>query len=259
LGGAPGAARVKHRLFVSGDQMQDDAVTFSTEQWHQLHAVLRLRIGDSVDVFDGIEPVDRRVELVGPGAGRVTGVQPQPTEPGTRLVAYLSLLQRDKFEVVLQKLTEIGAAAITPVLSARSVVRQPPDEGRRARWRAILREATEQCRRGLIPELLPALDFAQAIEHAAGEGRVVMAFEGERRGSVRAALDGAPRTVSIFVGPEGGYAPEEVAAARQAGARLVTLGPRVLRTETASPLLAALVLYELGDLSSPQDDPQSRS
>ncbi len=245
---------MKHRFFVSGEQVQGDAVIFSTEQWHQLHAVLRMRIGDTVRVFDGVEPVDRGVELVGPATGRVIDLQPQPPEPRTRLVMYPSLLQRDKFELVLQKLTEVGAAAVVPVLTARSLVREPPDDRRQTRWRAILREATEQCGRGVVPELLPTVDLPHAIECAAGEGRVVMAYEGERRGTLREALDGAPRTVSLFVGPEGGYAPEEAAAAGQAGAYLVTLGPRVLRTETASPLLAALVLYELGDLSSAQDD-----
>jgi 16S rRNA (uracil1498-N3)-methyltransferase len=250
---------VKHRFFVSGDQVQGDAVTFSSEQWHQLHTVLRLRIGDCVAVFDGIARVDRRVELIGPAAGRVVDEEPQAPEPRTRLIAYPSLLQRDKFEAVLQKLTEIGAAAIVPVLSARSLVRQAPDEGRQARWRAILREAAEQCRRGAVPELRPALSLARAIECAKNEGTVIMAYEEERHHSLREALVGVQQTVSIFVGPEGGYEPEEAAAARSAGAQLVTLGPRVLRTETASPLLAALVLYELGDLSSAQDDPQSRS
>jgi 16S rRNA (uracil1498-N3)-methyltransferase len=172
---------------------------------------------------------------------------------------YPSLLQRDKFELVLQKLTEVGAAAIVPVLSVRSLVRRPPDEGRQARWRAILREAAEQCRRGVVPELLPALEFRLGIDRAIGEGTVVMAYEEERHRSLRAALQAAQHTVSIFVGPEGGYTPEEAAVAASAGAHLVTLGPRVLRTETASPLLAALVLYVLGDLSSAQDDPQSRS
>ena len=250
---------MKHRFFVSADQLQGDSVTFSPEQWHQLHTVLRLRIGDCVGVFDGVEPVDRRVELIGSATGRVVDEQPQPPEPRTRLVAYPSLLQRDKFELVLQKLTEIGAAVIVPVLSARSLVRQPPDDGRQARWRAILREASEQSRRGVVPGLLPALSFTRAIERATSEGTVVMAYEEERRRSLRKALEGAPQTVSIFVGPEGGYTAEEAAAATTAGAQLVTLGPRVLRTETASPLLAALVLYELGDLSSALDDPQSRS
>jgi 16S rRNA (uracil1498-N3)-methyltransferase len=250
---------VKHRFFVAADQLNGDAVSFSQEQWHQLHTVLRLRIGDCVAVFDGIARVDRRVELVGPATGRVVDEEPQAAEPRTRLVVYPSLLQRDKFEVVLQKLTEIGAVAIVPVLSARSLVRQAPDDGRQARWRSILREAAEQSRRGVVPELRPALGFEKATERALAEGTVIMAYEEERHHSLRTALQGVTQTVSIFVGPEGGYAPEEAFVARQAGAELVTLGPRVLRTETASPLLAALVLYELGDLSSAQDDPKLRS
>jgi 16S rRNA (uracil1498-N3)-methyltransferase len=81
-----------------------------------------------------------------------------------------------------------------------------------------------------------------------------MAYEAERRRNLKDALTSAPRTVSLFVGPEGGYSADEADCATQAGAQLITLGPRVLRTETASPLLAALVLYELGDLSSAVHD-----
>ena len=151
---------------------------------------------------------------------------------------YPALLQRDKFEPVLQKLTEIGAAAIVPVITARGLVREAPDERRRERWRAILREAAEQCGRGVLPVLLPAQTFAQAIGSA--EGTVIMAYERERRRQLRAVLQPGTTTVSLFVGPEGGFAPEEAACAERAGAHLVTLGPRVLRTETASPVLAAL-------------------
>jgi len=174
--------------------------------------------------------------------------QPQPPEPRTRLVAYPSLLQRDKFEPVLQKLTEIGAAAIAPVITARALVREAPDERRLARWRAIMREATEQSGRGVVPELLPVVGFANAIDGATG--RVIMAYEGERRRGLHSALVSGSNEVALFVGPEGGYAPDEAEAAVRAGAVLITLGPRILRTETASPLLAALVLHELGDLSS---------
>ena len=91
-----------------------------------------------------------------------------------------------------------------------------------------------------------------AVERAVGEGPTIVAYEGERLRSLRSALGPDESRVSIFVGPEGGFDPVEAAAAEAAGARLVSLGPRILRTETASPLLAGLVLYERGDLSSPQ-------
>jgi 16S rRNA (uracil1498-N3)-methyltransferase len=244
----------QHRLLVSSGQIQRDLVSFSTEQWHQLHSVLRLRDGDTVRVFEASQPVDRVVELVGVAAGRVVDCRPQAPEPRTRLVVYPALLQRDKFETVLQKLTEIGVAAIVPLLTARGLVRDAPDDRRQTRWRAILREASEQCGRGVVPELGTALPLPAAVEEGTAMGTVLVAYEGEKRRSVHDALAGAQRTVSLFVGPEGGFAPEEVACAREAGAHLVTLGPRVLRSETASPLLAALVLYELGDLSWPADD-----
>jgi 16S rRNA (uracil1498-N3)-methyltransferase len=236
---------VTHRFFVPPEQIQAHSVVFSDDQAHQIHSVLRLRTGDTVKVFDGLEAVDHVVALSGRSTGQITGTAPQPPEPTTRLVVYPALLQRDKFELVLQKLTEIGAAAIVPVLTARGLVRHPPDEHRQTRWRAILREAAEQSGRGVVPELAPAMRFDEAIERASAEGTVVMAFEGERCRRLGEALGSAQPTVSLFVGPEGSFEAEEVACARQAGAHIVTLGPRVLRAETASVVLAALSLYEL--------------
>ncbi len=240
---------MRHRFFVATDQIQDDEVRFTVDQTHQIRSVLRLRAGAEVLVFDGHTPDDLVVELLDPGRGRIVSERPQAAEPKTRLVVYPALLQRDKFESVVQKLTEIGVAAIAPVITARGLVREPPDDHRLARWRSILREAAEQSGRGVVPELLPVSVFAEAIGGA--PGTVIMAYERERQLGLRDVLrDSATRArVSLFVGPEGGYAPEEAECARRVGARLITLGPRILRTETASPLLAALVLHELGDLS----------
>ena len=100
-----------------------------------MRSVLRLQAGDTVRVFDGLEPVDRVVALGADlASGHVEGSQPQAAEPRTRLVAYPALLQRDKFEPVLQKLTELGVAAIVPLITDRSLVRQPGDEHRQMRW-----------------------------------------------------------------------------------------------------------------------------
>jgi 16S rRNA (uracil1498-N3)-methyltransferase len=212
--------------------------------------VLRLRPGDQVVVFDGQEPADLLVELTSPTEARVLEARAQPAEPRTAVVAYPALLQRDKFEPVLQKLTELGVRAISPVMTARSLVRGAPDEQRVLRWSAILREATEQCGRGMVPRLLESLPFAAAIGRATRAGLTLVAHPGEPERSLRSLLAEPSETVSIFVGPEGGFDPGEVEMAARLGAHLVTLGPRILRTETASPVLAALVLHELGDLSS---------
>jgi 16S rRNA (uracil1498-N3)-methyltransferase len=234
-----------HRFLVSSDQLSETRVTFTDQQLHQLRHVLRLRDGDRVRVFDGRRARDYVVEL----PDRVLETCLQAPEPRTQLDVYPALLQRDKFESVLQKLTEVGAASITPVLTARGLVRDAPDEHRYQRWRAIVREAAEQSGRGRVPELGSAVSFDRALA-TASEVRVV-AYEGERTCTLRDVLQGRPQRVSVFVGPEGGFSSEEIAVAQQGGAKIVTLGPRVLRTETASPVLAALVLYELGDLSWP--------
>jgi 16S rRNA (uracil1498-N3)-methyltransferase len=239
-----------HRLLVTPDALRADGVDLSDQQAHQLRHVLRLRSGDRVRVFDGLEPMDLVVELTGPRSARVVERCAQPPEPRHAVLAYPTLLQRDKFEVVLQKVTEVGVAAITPVLTERGLVREPPDARRIARWKSILREATEQCGRGHVPVLRPTLKFEAALRQAVAESRTLVAYEGERDGRLREALAGAPERVSMFIGPEGGYSVREVEVAREIGAYVVTLGPRILRTETASPVLAALVLYELGDLSS---------
>src|SRR5437762_10948831 len=150
-----------HRFWVSSEQIRADEIAFTRDQSHQLRSVLRLRPGDRVQVFDGAAPCDRVVELVDASRGRVVGHSPHASEPKTRLVVYPALLQRDKFEPVLQKLTEIGAAAIVPVVTERSLVRESPDERRAARWQSILREATEHSGRGRVPELRPGVAFAQ--------------------------------------------------------------------------------------------------
>lgn len=241
-----------HRFYIGSDQLSGDDVQLNAEQAHQVRNVLRLRAGDQVRVFDGRGPVDHVVELTDATRGRIVGQRPQAPEAATRLVVYPALLQRDKFEPVLQKLTEIGVAAIAPTITERSLVREPPDERRMQRWRSILREATEQCGRGVLPDLLPTQSLPAAL--AGAQGLRVMAYERERQCTVRLALQQRPATVALFVGPEGGFGPVEVECARRSGAALVTLGPRVLRTETASPLLAGLVLFELGDLSWPATD-----
>ncbi len=244
-----------HRFLVAA--IDGPEVHFSPEQARQLERVLRLRAGDRVRVFDGVTPCDYEIELVELDRGRVVGECQQAPEPRTRLAAYPALLQRDKFEPVLQKLTEIGVAAIAPVITARGLVRDAPDAHRLERWRSILREATEQCGRGRVPDLQQALRFPDAVSSASG--CLILAYEGERDTTLRSALAGRPLAVSLFVGPEGGFTPDEIATARAAGARAITLGPRVLRTDTASPVLAALVLYELGDLSWPTSVAENRT
>jgi 16S rRNA (uracil1498-N3)-methyltransferase len=215
--------------------------------------VLRLREGGRVRVFDGLGEADRVVRLTDlssrKATGQVVGTAAFAPEPRTRLAAYPALLGRDKLDQLLQKLVEVGAARIVPVRAERSIVRHLPTAERRERWQRIAREAAEQSGRGRVPEVGEPQALAQALADAAATGPVLLAHEGEGACPLWSILRQLPRPerLAIFVGPEGGYTPAEVAHARAVRAHVVSLGPRILRTETASPVLAALVLYELED------------
>ncbi len=248
-----------HRFFISRDQLHGLVVRFDDVQAHQMRRVLRLRPGDRVVALDGVG-LQYEVALEEVTNSRVTGLvaaqAPAAGEPRARLTLFQSLLQRDKFEWVLQKGTEIGVAEFVPVITRRSLVRDADDVGEHKleRWRRIIREAAEQSGRGRLPALRTPAPFEFAAAEARAYERALIAWEGERRRTVGDCLDGARDAdvahVALYIGPEGGYEAAEVQEAEAFGARAVTLGPRVLRTETAAIVGAALVLHELGEMGA---------
>jgi 16S rRNA (uracil1498-N3)-methyltransferase len=150
---------------------------------------------------------------------------------------------------VLEKGTELGVAAFVPVLSSRSLIRpSEASSARLERWRRVVVEAAEQSGRCRLPEISPPLTFAEACASAAGLR--ILPWEGETEASLSDVLAGEKKrdAVSLFIGPEGGFPPEEVELARQQGVRTVSLGRRILRAETAAIVAAALILHELGEL-----------
>jgi 16S rRNA (uracil1498-N3)-methyltransferase len=221
---------------------------------HRLGRVLRLRRGDRAVLFDG-GPREYEVELTGVSGNAVTALvaaeRPAPPEPAARVVLYQSLVRSSRFDLVLEKGTEIGVARFLPLLAARSRVQDDhePSTVRAERWRRITVEAAEQSGRGRVPEVGAPAAFDDALRGA--KGLRILPWEGARLQGLTSylrSLPDRPREVSLFVGPEGGFEPEEVALARHEGAVLVTLGPRILRSETAGIVAAALVLDALGEM-----------
>ena len=240
----------RHRFFVAPDSISGGYATLKGDVAHQLRHVLRLQVGDRVLLLDNsgwefevaLESLARD-EVV----GRIVTRRQVTTEPQTRIVLYPALLKADRFEWVLQKCVELGVAAFQPVVAERCVL----DEvgGRKwERWRRIVREAAEQSGRGIVPSLSEALAFEQALTQT--KGLALIAYEEERARSLRDCLRGGvpPSAVSLFVGPEGGFSAGEVAQAHACGVVPVTLGPRVLRAETASVAMLTAVLHELGEM-----------
>lgn len=246
-----------NRFFVSSEAISDRFVRLTQAQSHQLCHVLRLERGDAVLVLDNLGwEYDVRLERVDAkeASGVVVHRRRASGEPKTVLTLFQSLLTREKFEWVLQKGTELGVCRFVPMLTRRGLVRarQGGKKEKLERWRRILREAAEQSGRARIPVLEGPVPLRTALDGAGDRDLCLVATPHE--GGVplhrvlRQRAAETPVSIGLFVGPEGGFDPEEVELCLEAGAQAVRLGPRILRTETAAVVGAALVLYELGDL-----------
>jgi 16S rRNA (uracil1498-N3)-methyltransferase len=213
---------------------------------HALHhlRVARVVPGEAVEVFDGrgrawaahLESVDERVAVLRLGEERSGAT-------GRTVVLIQGLPKGDKLDWVLQKATELGVSAVWPVVTARSVARPKPEalESRHARWFRIVEEAARQSGRADVPEVTGLRPLAEAVGAVPTGMRLLVLDEDERTARLRAEVREGP--VALVVGPEGGLAREEVEALRAAGGVPVSLGPLVLRTETAGVAALAVIRH----------------
>lgn len=227
-----------HRFVVGRD------LVLSRDQARQIASVLRLAAGDQVVLVADGEEVEYRLDRVSAAAVEGTAVarRPAPAEPRVRLVLGLPLLRGEHSELVIESTTQLGVARFVPYTSARSVARTLGGEKRR-RWERIAREAVETSRRARLPEIGPVLAWTRLLE--ALEGDVLVAWEEERALRLADAVPRGSAAVSLVIGPEGGLAADEVELARAAGARIVSLGRRPLRAETAAIAAVAQLMAAL--------------
>ena len=222
----------------------------------QIVKVLRLGEGAEIELLDGRGNAFLAILMRGDAGelfGSIVAARAVNSEPRVQLTLYFGLTQREKLEWILQKGTEVGVAVFQPFISKRTLVRDEASaRKKRARWEGILREAAEQSGRGRVPELRDPLNFAQALDYAGINQDLTLAcWVHEKQKSLKDALtDTKPSRVGLFTGPEGGFAPQEVDELTRSGAQMISLGPRVLRMETAAILAPALVLYELGEMNA---------
>jgi 16S rRNA (uracil1498-N3)-methyltransferase len=244
-----------NRFFIPTSDFDGEQVRLSREQAHQVSHVLRLKTGDTITVLDGTgQEYDVTLTAVSSteAVGRIAGQRRAAGEPVVELTLFQSLLAREKFEWVLQKATEVGVAQVVPVLTERSLVRvKRMEAGKLDRWRRIVAEAAEQSQRGCIPRLEQVRTFPEAMVQLPDFDRCLIAAPFQEAAALRdtlRGLGGTEASIALLIGPEGGFTPEEVALAWERGAVPISLGRRVLRTETAAVVAAALVLYELGEM-----------
>lgn len=241
-----------HRFFVSPATIQNRAVRFTSAHAHQLRDVLRMRTGDTVIVLDNAgneyQVVLSRITR-DEVAGEIVEHRAAVGEPRTQVILYPALLKADKFEWVLQKGTELGIAAFAPVLSERSI--QDVGAHKFTRWSQIVTEAAEQAGRGKIPPLYAPQSLGQALKTARLSGGLLLVpWESETTNALKTVLDAsAQAAIHLFIGPEGGFTETEVQDARKQEANIITLGPRILRAETAGLVTASAIFYARGELN----------
>lgn len=241
----------RHRFHAHPEQFTDRRVILDADESHHLTRVLRLGVNDRVFVFDGegsewlaeISLAGKReveLKLVEKLAGAV--------DSPLHLTLGQAMIKGDKFDLVIQKTTELGVTRIVPLVTAHCDVRVGGEriDNKLTRWRRIALEAVKQCGRRRLVEIAEPADFA---DFCASDNSGLKLFFSERGGrSLREGIDGGAASLTLAVGPEGGWSDQEIETAEGAGFRPIHLGPRILRAETAGIAATALAQHLFGDL-----------
>lgn len=260
------------RFFVEPQQLKQGQVTITGQDAKHLGKVLRLESGDEIQVFDGsgTEYLVKLLEVKPAQAvGQIIEEVKADSEPPIKVSLVQALPKQGKMELIVQKCTELGVTSIYPLETTRSVVKLAGAKGKEKaeRWQKVAIEAVKQCGRSKIPLVFPpqTLDsFLQYLSSAnnndlSEKGRsqvskeIIMLWEGEATQGFKQVLnrweeEQVKPELFILIGPEGGFAVEEVDKVLAWGGHVAGLGPRILRTETAGLVALSNIMYHLGDL-----------
>lgn len=227
------------RFFIEPKDMSEKQVTITDRDiLNQIKRVLRLRVGERVFFLDNTgKEYESEISELNPESlkAKVLSVTENKNEPELKMTICQALCKKDKFEWILQKGTEVGVSDFIPVLAGRSEKTGLNFE----RAEKILKEAAEQSERGIIPKLGQIRDFEDVLKSVKGE-KILLDKSGEPMKTFQ--LSNLDSQLSIFIGPEGGWTDQELETAKENKAKIVSLGSRVLRTETAGLVAAAILL-----------------
>lgn len=243
-----------HRFFISSGQVAGGRLSVVGEDVNHIRNVLRLRKGEDFEAADedGVVYTCRILSVSEDEvSAEVLFSEVSGAELPNAITLYMGLPKFDKMELVIQKAVELGASRIVPVETRRTVVKLDAKKAaaKVARWQSIAEAAAKQSKRGLIPEVAPVEDFRKAICEAREAGGIIL-FPYECAEGIcytREVLGGIKpgQPVAVFIGPEGGFEPSEAAFAEENGAKVITLGRRILRTETAAITAMSILAYVL--------------
>lgn len=245
------------RYFVNNTQITENKITIIGEDYQHLKKVLRAIKGDFITVCcDGFDYTAEINEISNDYISSIIiDKKLNLTEPALKVTLYQGLPKADKMELIVQKCIELGINEIVPVITERCISKINTDKDARnkiSRWQKIALEAAKQCNRGIIPRIGMPIKFNAATYLASKMDLSVIPYEKESATGFKNVVSSGKSitTASIFIGPEGGFTEQEILLAESQGIRKITLGPRILRTETAGMVALSLMMYELGDVSN---------
>ena len=242
------------RFYVPQPRIEKGMLRIEGDEVRHIRRVLRLRTGDEIIVFDGsAKEYEGMIVEDGPSSVviRIQNIFSSKKESPLEITLAQSVLKGEKMDYLIQKATELGVKEIIPFFSSRSVplLEKSRSLKRHRRWERIAIEASKQCGRGVVPKIEPLQDYSEMLQNIPPNflRLILCEKEGAR---LKEALEGLKEKVKVFfiVGPEGGLNQEEVGHAKEKGFIPVTLGKRILRSETASLCLLSILQYEWGDM-----------
>lgn len=240
-------------FFVTPDQVKEPCIYLEGSDVNHMKNVLRMKIGEQLHISDGnnhryrcaIQKYEECVAVL-----EILEEETADTELPSRIYLFQGLPKGDKMELIIQKAVELGVYEIIPTATRRSVVKLDEKKAQKKvqRWNEIARSAAKQSGRGMIPEVRDVLTYGQAVEYAKDLDMVLIPYElAEGMEETKAILSSIEpgQSIGIFIGPEGGFEREEVEKTEAIGARQITLGKRILRTETAGLTVLSILMYHL--------------
>lgn len=242
------------KFFVESDKVQNNRIIIDTEDVQHIKRVLRLNIGDIITVSDSkstdyeceITEIEKETVVC-----NIVNEQANDTESNIKITVFQALPKGSKMEYIIQKNTELGAVRFVPVSLSRCVVKLENKESDKKvqRWQKISDEAAKQSGRGILPEVSAVCDLKIAVNDMKQSDLYFVPYESEDKHTLKSLLkDSNAKTISFLIGPEGGFSPEEISYITNEGVPLITLGKRILRTETASLAVTSMLMYEIGDM-----------
>lgn len=246
-----------HRFFIKQTDISNNNIIIEGEDVQHISKVLRLKEGDNIVLCDQ-QGTDYNVviENISKQTVKTTIIDKEPSkgEPSMEVVLYQGIPKSTKMDLIIQKCTEMGITRIVPVFTTRTIVKleSDKDEAKKvSRWTKIAEEAAKQSARGIVPRIDMPMNLEKALMDSRKLDVTLIPYELEKDMSVKAALQGkTAKSVGFFVGPEGGFSTAEIDRAKQNNVMPVTLGSRIMRTETAGFAMLTCIMYEYDQMKT---------